>query len=429
MKNHRSIRLLVLFLSLGIIFASSCQISTAATKKQIKFWTFLSTEGNDPRSVALKQVIDGFNASHPDLQVNLESINWGKIDAMAIQATAAGEGPDVLNIYSVQLPQHVAAHTVQPMTKYVNKWIKNEGKDYLFNLRNTTFQGKVMALPWEMRVWLLWYRKDILEKEGMAVPKTLNELMTTAGKIRKSSDNKITGWAVGLSDAQLGAEFMEKFEPFLWSAGGSLLNDKGKASFNSPAGVKVMKLFHDAVNQYGTMGRESLSMTADDVLSGIKAGTIAMACEGSMRVSAARSSGTANLMTAPIPGFTPGKPITALSAGQSLAIGANSKNPEAAWEFIKYYLGKDAQLAFAKAGVMPVINSVYDNPQIANSPQGAEMKVWKNYVNQYGRMGRYPDDFAKLSDILVKAAQQIIYNNAPIQKTLNQAASDYNSMH
>jgi multiple sugar transport system substrate-binding protein len=428
MKKH-SLGLLVFTIGLAFILISSGLTPTTAATKQIKFWTFLSTEGTDPRSIALKHVVDSFNASHPDIKVKVESIHWGKIDSMAIQATAAGEGPDVLNVYSVQLPQHVAAHTVQPMTKYARTWIKKEGKDYLFDLKNVTFNGKVMALPWEMRAWLLWYRKDILEKEGLTVPKTINELLTTAGKIRKSSGNKITGWAVGLSNAQLGAEFMEKFEPFLWSAGGSLLDKKGKAAFNSPAGVKIMQFFHDAVNKYGVMGREALSMTADDVLSGIKAGTIAMACEGSMRVSAARGAVGTNLMTAPIPGFSPNKPIPALTAGQSLTIGANSKNPKAAWQFIKYYLNQNSQLAFAKAGVMPVIDSAYKSPQIVNSKAGAEMEVWKNYVHSYGRLGRYPDDFAKLSDIIVKAAQEIIYNNAPIKETLNRAANEYNAMH
>ena len=76
-----------------------------------------------------------------------------------------------------------------------------------------------------------------------------------------------------------------------------------------------------------------LRMTIDDVMSSFKAGTTATTILGSFRVAAGRASAStgANLVTAPIPGWTADKPSPARLAGQTLTIGANTKHRDGAW--------------------------------------------------------------------------------------------------
>lgn len=412
---------IVLVCLMGWIVPAGAQVT------ELKFWTFLDPTASDPRSQALKNVIDTFNAANPDVQVVVETIHFSQIDARAIQAAATGGGPDILNVYSVQLPQHVAAGSIQPSTAYANAWLAENGEDYIFPIDAVTYDGEIMAMPWETRVWLLWYRQDVLNEAGIELPDTLIGLAELAGQLR--ANDQVTGLAIGFSEASLGATFMEKFEPLLWGFGGSLLDEEGNAAFAGPEGVQAMQLMYDLVNVYSAMGRETLSMTADDVLTSIQAGTAYMAIEGSMRVGAARSAEVtgANLATSSVPGLEPGVSLPALVAGQTLTIGANTPNPDAAWRFIEHYLSFESQLGFAKASVMPVRASVFEDPEIADSPQGAELSAWRDYARDYGRMSRYPEDFPRLSELLVRAAQNIIFNNAPIEATLQQAADDYNA--
>jgi ABC-type glycerol-3-phosphate transport system substrate-binding protein len=395
-----------------------------AAKTTITFWTFLNPEAADPRSKALRATIDGFMADNPDIEVKTESIHWGKIDGLAIQAAAAGGGPDVLNVYSVQLTKHVNAKTVAPLNTYVEKWYGQHKTDYIIAPKETEYDGKVYGLLWETRVWLLYYRQDLLEKAGLKVPHTLDDLAKVAQKI---GSDRLQGFVVGLSDTQLAAAFVETFEPLLWGAGGSLLDAKGKAAFNSPAGQQVMQWIAD-LTRTGGMGKAAASMNADDILSGFKAGTIGMSFQGSMRVSAAREAKDVGPMirTAPLPGFQAGKPSPGLTAGQSLTIGANSKNKDAAWRFIEYYLSPKAQLLFAKAGVLPIRKSVYADPYF-QTPQGQELIQWRDYINNHGRVGRYPEDFAKLSELLARAAQDVVLRNVPVKQALDDAAKKYDA--
>jgi ABC-type glycerol-3-phosphate transport system substrate-binding protein len=404
--------------------------SGAPTPVELKLWIFLDPEGTDPRGKALKKIVQDFNASHPGIRVVVESIHWTKIDALAIQAAATGSGPDIINIYTNQLAMHVAAGTIQPMNRHVEPWLKQLGKEYSFPTQAVTFDGKIMSLPWELRVFLLLYRKDALQQAGLAPPRTLDELAQIGGKLRQASGGQKVGFALGLSEKQYGAQFTETFIPLIWGYGGRLFDDKGKAAFAGPEGVKAMQWIYDAVNKHGGIGREGLNMGADDVTSGLQAGTILMAISGSMRVAAIRTAAGVgdNVVTAPIPGLAPDKPLPAHVAGQTLAIGKNTKHPDAVWEFVKYYLGKPSQLAFAAAAVMPVLASAYDDPVIARTPQGPELKAWMEYARDHGKMERLPEDYTQLSEMLAKAAQQIVYANGPIKQTLEKVAADYNAL-
>ena len=394
--------------------------------KNLELWTFLDPNSpDDPRGAALKQIVSDYNAQSGGTTVTVRSINFAKIDAEVIKATASGQGPDLINIYSNQLPAHVEARTVQPMTKYAQPAFDQFGKDFLFPKDGVTFNNEIMAMPWEIRAWLLWYRADLLKAAGLEVPKTLDELGSTAAALRQQTGK--TGLAVGFSNAGLGADFMEKFIPMTWGNGGEILKD-GKAVFNDKAGQSTMDYFVK-LREQGAFGDEVLSMGADEVINGIKANSVAMAIEGSFRVAAARA-GTGigqNLQTAPMPSSDPAKPLSTPVAGQTLAIGANASNPDAAWDFIKYYTSSKSQEKFAAAGVLPVLGSTYDSAVVKALPNAAELAQWRDYVLKNGRPSPVAANFSELSDSLVSAAQQIVFKGADAGKALNDVTSKFNA--
>jgi len=393
----------------------------------IKFWTFLTVDSPDPRSAALKGVIEGFNKSQSEYEVQIQSINYGRIDNQVIQATAAGEGPDVLNVYSDLLPMHIAAKTIVPLDEFVAKMSAADRDDFVVKLNLFQTGGKQMAIPWESRVWLLWYRKDLFEKAGLQPPKTLDELAADAGKL---TTPQLMGFTMGVSTGNLGAGAYETFIPLLWASGGDLTDANGKATFQSDAGVKALTWLRELATKYQGMRTTVVSMTADDMVNSMKAGTAATILGGSYRVAAARAGNLPPdaIATAPVPGWTADKPAPARVASQTLTIGANSKSKDGAWKFIQYYLSPQSQLAFAKASVMPVRGSVYKDA-FFQTPQGQETQRWATYAREQGRLTRTPTDFAKLSELLAKAIQEVLLKGADPKAALTNAANEYNAQH
>jgi ABC-type glycerol-3-phosphate transport system substrate-binding protein len=280
-----------------------------------------------------------------------------------------------------------------------------------------------MSLPWEARVFVLYYRKDLLEEKGLSASKTLAEWQEVA---KQTAGSNRLGFAVGLSEGGNAASFVETFIPLLRAYGGELFDAGGKAAFNSEAGVKAIQYIKDMVAS-GAMNEQAISMTADDVTNGLKAGNISTAISGSMRASAIRGSDIGqHIATMPVPPAEEGQLSPTMVAGQTLSIGVNTKYPDEAFEFIKYFLTKESQIKWAGAGVMPVLSSAYDDPAVKELATYDEMISWKEEASKSGQIVFYPEDYAKLSVELAKAGQQMIFQNAPIKETLDNVAAQYN---
>ena len=195
------------------------------------FWIFLdpnSTE--DPRSVVLSEIVEEYNETNEyGNTVTVESFNYSEFEAQAIQAAAAGTGPDIINCFSDQLMQHIEAGTVQPMTDYASDFIDEMG-DYIHTAdKLTQADGEIYSLPWESRVTTLWYRLDIYDTE----PASWDDLLTMSSE---ASTDLALGFGIGLSEDGNGAGLIETFIPWIHSAGGEFLDEDGKAVFNRMRG-------------------------------------------------------------------------------------------------------------------------------------------------------------------------------------------------
>lgn len=402
--------------------------SATAGVSNLTMWTFLDPKGDDPRGAALAKIVSGFNAANPQTHVEVTSINFAKIDGEVIRAAATGGGPDIVNIYSVQLAQHVQGGSIQPITAEAKPWLAKQGANYVFPIDNVTYNNDIMALPWESRVWLLWYRKDLLAKYGVTPPTTLEELRTSAAAISKASNGTVAGIGIGMSEQGLGADFMEKFEPLTTHFGGSLFDKSGKAAFDSDAGTKALQ-YISSLAATGGLTRSALTQGADDVVNAVKTGSAAMAIEGSFRVAAARKGDGvgANLVTAPFPGDASGNPTPTAVAGQTLAMGANTKDRQGVWNFMQYYLSENSQEAFAQAGVMPVLSPAFDKVSDTAAVNRTEMATWRDYLSKHSTAARYPASYSELSTQAVKAAQTVVFGDQSAATALKGVAAAYNA--
>ncbi len=115
-----------------------------------------------------------------------------------------------------------------------------------------TLDGKVYGVPLMTERHVLYYRKDLLAAAGIAVPKTLDELVIAAKALNKP-DQGIAGIAMRGQAVQS----VTQFSSFLYSYGGDFQKD-GKATVDTPEAVKAYETYGQLLRDSGPKGATSM---------------------------------------------------------------------------------------------------------------------------------------------------------------------------
>jgi len=109
---------------------------------------------------------------------------------------------------------------------------------------------KIYFIPYQPDTRVFFYRKDLLEAEGLSVPTTWDELLNAAGKLTKDTNNdgKTDQYGFVFSAAR-GWNLTLVWVPFMFSAGGELFDGETPV-FNSKAGVDAINFLIE-LKQYG----------------------------------------------------------------------------------------------------------------------------------------------------------------------------------
>lgn len=224
---------------------------------------------------------------------------------------------------------------------------------------STTYKDKVVGVPIITEQEVLYYRKDLLEKAGLSVPKTLSELAADAKKIEAANPG-VAGF-VARTDKNAA---VTQFSSFLYSYGGDFTDSKGKASVNSKAAKAAYAMYGGLLHDSGP-ANVSTDMSWPQAMAIFTQGKAAFYTEADSLYKNATD--PAKSKVADTVGFAP---FPAGPAGSkaynvpSWALGINSASPNKtnAWKFINWATSKAMTLEIQKAGVPGARASVWSDP-------------------------------------------------------------------
>jgi multiple sugar transport system substrate-binding protein len=413
----------------GLGIGASTRAAPAAIDKKVtlRYWTILDPKGIGPRERAQTQIIQAFHKKYPNIEVVPEIMPIGMMDRQLIQATQAGQGPDVALVNVRRLAQHIPAQSIIPLDAFVKGWSSKEREDFVASWDSTVIGGSKMSLFKSLTVPCLWYRADWLKEKGLPVPKTWDQLIAAAKALTTST---VSGYYLPLSKAVQATGFMDQILPCVWGLGGDLLDQKGRARFQEKPVVQYFQYLYDLVKVHKVTPLGVSTLSADTQLDAFKAGATAMGIEDIVRYSSAREVLGDKLWTTPVISLDPAKPSPASVTGQSFVISKDSKNPEAAWKFIEHNISPEMETILAKVGgEVPTRRSTYDDPWFKR-PESAQMLMsqWMQYMRDHYHHMSYPVKYPMLGQMLTDAVQQIVDKDAPIEETLKAVADQWNSL-
>ncbi|NMB13506.1 MAG: ABC transporter substrate-binding protein [Firmicutes bacterium] len=350
--------------------------SAALARTDITFWHVW----DGARLPLIEQVVQDFEAAHPDIKVNAELVSQQGLMEKYLTAIAGGLPPDVIQVNASFLHAFAGRGVLLELDPYMDRdSFDPYAVFYPSEYEAFTLGGRTYSLPLDVSgSYLLFWDKDQAAAAGLnpaQAPVTWNELEAFAEKLTVANPDG-SFERIGFNPAAISNN------PFLvWlylNNGRAFSQDERHVSFDSSEGIEAMEwLVGFADRLYG--GFPSILGYLGDATSNgwhvtglFYTGQVAAHISGVWHFAQLDANApTKNYGVAVLP-HNSNNPNARLcqpvSGGWGYAIPKDAAHYEEAWEFIKYATaGKgslDFFLAQKRPSAVPVVN---DDPRFAES--------------------------------------------------------------
>jgi multiple sugar transport system substrate-binding protein len=335
-------------------------------------------------TVYYKPLIDAYQAQNP--QIKIEAVDLGSADFMTVLGTQLSGGADFDVLCVKDIPGYanlVRQNRLEPL----NSYIKSKGIDtalYGGTTEQIAVNGEVYALPFRSDFWLIFYNKDLFDAAGVPYPSndiTLDEYDALARRVTRGSGANKT----------YGAHY------HTWRSAVSLfgiLDGKntivdGTYDFLAPYYARILKEQADGIVQsfaaLKTSGTHYSGAFFNNQIAMMNMGTWFIATQIDKVKAGESLSKNWGLAKYPHPaGVQAG---TTLGTITSIAVNRNSKNKDAALDFMRFVSGPEGAAILAKTGTIPaimnqeVIDAIAAIPGFPSDPGSKEaLQVYKTYL-------------------------------------------------
>jgi ABC-type glycerol-3-phosphate transport system substrate-binding protein len=352
----------ILIIILLLIFG--CSDRKKDERVVVTFWhSFVSTT-----IPSLEELINRFEKEHPDIRINAQYVPTG--DALIqklVTAIQSQTAPDISWLHADFLDKLVEADAIYDMRTFIDgeDGLSQEEMDDIFDqlLQTFTHKGILYALPMEATTLALVYNKDHFRAAGLdpeKPPETWQQLREYANILTKDKNGDGIRDQYGFyipaypASGPLSVWVVLQWSPYIWQAGGDIIHPEGnRVLFNSDAGVAALTLWRDI---YRDLNFSNYSFTHD---MGFASGSLSMIMDGPWDLPTFRKMKNVDWGIASLPAGP--KQKATYMAGEGLAVFKQSKNPDAAWTFIKWVAQPEIQAMFSmSSGYLPIRKSVLE---------------------------------------------------------------------
>ncbi|WP_146346630.1 ABC transporter substrate-binding protein [Falsiphaeobacter marinintestinus] len=300
----------------------------------------INTDTSDPApKAAFEALIAGFEAENPDVEVT-----WNLFDhegyKTSIRNFLTADAPDLANWYAGnRMLPYVNAGLFEPVD---DVWDEHNLHETLASSEGSmTIDGQIWGVPYTYYQWGVYYRKDIFEANGIAVPKNWDDF--------KAAGAKLT--AAGITPITIGTKY-------LWTAGGvfDYLNlrtngydfhmalTKGEIPWTDDRVRATMANWKELLDA-GFFLDNHAAYSWQEALAPMVQGEAAMYVMGNFAVAPLREAGLTDdqLGFFQFPVINPDVPLAEEAPTDTIHIPSNAKNKEDAKKFLAYLARADVQ--------------------------------------------------------------------------------------
>jgi multiple sugar transport system substrate-binding protein len=355
----------------------------------------------------LAALAPAFERDHPGLSVRVQQIPWSAAHEKLLTAFVGGTLPDVFQLGVTWIPELAALGALEPLDARIADSRAIEPADYFAGVWDASaIDGARLALPWYVDTRLLFYRRDLLARAGVAAPpRTWDEWRAAMVRVKASLGPDRHAIFVPLTE----------WEPpvvLALSLGATLLRDGDRyGDFASDAFRRAFAFYVDLFAS-GLAPTTGAGATAS-VYRDFAEGWFCFYLTGPWNLGEFATRLPPELAdawaTAPLPGPDVTHPGVSIAGGASLAIRRGSPRADEAWQLLEWLAAPAQQVEFhRRTGDLPPRRSAWADPLFA-APRIAAFRAQLEHVRALPKVPEWERIAARVS----RAAEAAVRGDDP----------------
>ncbi len=343
----------------------------------LTYWASNQGTSLDNDKQVLTPVLQKFTQD-TGIKVNLEVIGWNDLQTRIQTAITSGQAPDVLNIGNTWAASLQATEAFMPFDGDALNAIG--GKDKFVDAAYATggAPGKdVTSVPLYGLAYGLYYNKAMFAQAGLQPPTSWEEMVAAAKKLTDPA-KKVYGMALAagsytenvhfafINGAQNGAEWFDK---------------DGKPTFTEDGNVQGVLRYLDLMQKDKVANPSNAQYdNGTKSVNDFATKKVAMVLNQNNAGNSINANGmkSSEYGVVAFPAPSGGQPVASHVAGINLSIFKNTKNKDAALQFVKYMTDAQTQKTLDKPfSALPVLKG--ETPVFTDNPD--EAKTFSDIYN------------------------------------------------
>ena len=225
--------------------------------------TVWNNEFQPDRVKATQAILDEFTQK-TGIKTKQVAVPEDQLSTLITNASAAGKLPDVVLATAVADSQAYAREEIFD-AEAAQEVVERLGADTFSKkaLDLVSQDGVATGVPSDGWGQLLIYRKDLFDKEGIAAPKSLEDVRAAAEKL--NGDGRV---GITLATAPGDGFTAETFEHIALAQGCQLVDDGGNVTVDSPQCVEAFRLYGELAGEYSVEGNQDVDSTRGTYFAG-----------------------------------------------------------------------------------------------------------------------------------------------------------------
>ena len=346
-------------------FNSQSETADGKTDKAIEVWV---STGRDQYDILRRMITESFCKDYK-INVELKLVNADAI----FPATLSGNGPDVNIQVAASIPINFGFRDGAYDLTQFSDFEEVAARFSPAAIDTFRFKGACYALPDQMSFNMMFYRKDILDELGLAVPKTMDEFLAMVPVLQKNNMDIYFTTAAQTTLGAIGSSGSTKninpvYLSLLYQMGGQLYRNDGEfADITSDVGIDAFKYWTELYTKHNFVVTTDFATRFR--MGEIPIGIVDFTLFNTLSVAAPEIKG--DWAMAQIPGIAHeggsvsyDTPVTVSGSLIVKNIAEKKGTVDESWEFLKWWTSADTQYTFATemesvlglAGRYPVAN-------------------------------------------------------------------------